>query len=226
MKMKNFFALSITGLMISPSLAVADNFGDISGKVGTLGLGIEYSRLINEHFAARAGINGFSYDLTLEESGVEYDADVKLKNASAIADYFPWKSGFHISGGILFNGNEASLTGQLSDGTFEFNGVTYNDAAVGSVTGDVDFNNIAPYLGFGWKRFPTANSRLSFNVDIGVMYQGEPETSLHVVCGGALSATQCAQLQSDVAAEKEQLDDEISDFKWYPVISMTIGYQF
>lgn len=214
------------GFMALSQASVAGELGGITGKVSTLGVGLEYTRPLNKYFTARFGINGFDYDKTIDESGVNYDATLELRSGSAIADYHPWAAVFRISGGVLYNGNKFTIKAKPSNGTLDFNGTTYNAADVSSASGKIDFQPISPYIGIGWGSSPTSNSTWSFEADIGAIYQGTPDASLSVVCGGTLNAAQCAQLKNDVAAERVQLQDTISDFKWYPVVSVGVSYKF
>lgn len=225
-KCKTVFLCIALGGMVLPQLSVAEGSGGVSGKVSTLGVGIEYVKPLNSHFSARFGVNGFTYDKDIDKSGVSYDGNLKLRSISAIADYHPWSNGFRLSGGALYNANKLSINAQPSNGTFEFNGVNYNAADVGSASGKIDFNSVSPYIGIGWGVYPENNTGWSFNAELGVMYHGEPDASLSVICGGALNTAQCTQLTNDVTAEQADLQNDLSDFKWYPVLSIGMTYKF
>ncbi len=54
----------------------------------------------------------------------------------------------------MYNGNNFDVTAKPTNRAFDFNGVSYAAAYVGSVTGEVNFNTIAPYLGIGWGKAP------------------------------------------------------------------------
>lgn len=197
-------------------------------NVGTLGAGIEYSTSINEIFVLRSGLNGLNYSDSLTESGIKYDADLELRSVSLILDYHPFSNGFRLSGGAMYNGNQLKLSGK-PDGTagnIEINGTNYDSTKVGTVDGKVDFNTFAPYAGIGYSSSKTKTSGFSFNTEIGAMFQGTPTAKLNAACGPALNADECTQLKSDLAAEEKQLNDELSDFKIYPVVSIGLGYKF
>ena len=226
MTMKYLQRWVMLGAAILAQAVVAQETGDISGRIGTLGFGIEYSRPIDETLSVRVGLNGFDYGTDLEESGIHYDGDLRLRNIALIGDLHPWKNGFHISGGAMYNGNDFSIEATPENGVFSFNDVDYSAADVGSASGEIDFNRFAPYLGIGWRSSHRREAGLSFNADIGFMYHGEPDASLSVTCGSAIPTLTCAQLQRDVDAERDQLQDELSSFKWYPVLSLGLGYKF
>ena len=85
-------------------------------------------------------------------------------------------------------------------------------------------NSWAPYLGIGYGNVWTRG--VNFYFDIGVMYMGSPKASLSVNCGPTANPVQCAAAQSQVAAEQARVEDELKNFKYYPVanIGITIGF--
>lgn len=214
-------------LGISSSAQIFDNH-QVGVNVGTLGAGIEYSSSFNEMFALRTGFNTFSYSDSLTESGIKYDADLDLQTISLILDYHPFENGFRLSAGAMYNGNELKVKGKPDgSGDIEINDVIYDSTQVGQVDGKIDFNNFAPYAGIGYSSSKTKSSGFSFNTEIGVLFQGSANTQLTAQCGSALIASgQCSKLQSDLAAEEKQLNDELSDFDMYPVVSIGLGYKF
>ena len=51
----------------------------------------------------RVGVNGFKYSRNGTESGIEYDADLKLLTVDVLADYHPFEtSSFRLTGGAMF----------------------------------------------------------------------------------------------------------------------------
>ena len=215
-------------LGISSNAQIFDNH-QMGVNVGTLGAGVEYSSSFNEMFALRTGFNTFSYSDSLTESGIKYDADLDLQTISLILDYHPFENGFRLSGGAMYNGNELKVSGKPdgTTGTIEINNVTYDSTQVGKVDGKVDFNNFAPYAGIGYSSSKTKSSGFSFNTEIGVLFQGSANAQLNATCGPALIiAGQCSNLQSNLVAEEKQLNDELSDFDMYPVVSIGLGYKF
>jgi hypothetical protein len=231
---RNIMKKQVIILGVAAALSAAPTMaqkGAVGAKVGTLGLGIEYSMPIKNRYkdklSARVGFNSYSIDRDLDESGVKYDADFTLRSFAAIADYHPTGNGFRLSGGAIYNATDLDVTAKPSSGSYTFNDVTYNAADIGSATGSIDFKGLKPYVGIGYSSGPLRKSTgLSFTAELGAMYLGSPDTSLSVVCGATLDATQCSKLQSDVAAERVQLEKELDDFKWYPVVSVGLEYKF
>jgi glycerate kinase len=112
-------------------------------------------------------------------------------------------------------------------GTYTINGTTYSSTDVGSLQGDMSFNKVAPYIGIGWGNPAARDKGWGMTSDIGVLFQGTPKTSLVATCGAAIAGTAtCTQLQSDTAAENTKLQNDLRNFKWWPVVSVGISYQW
>ena len=226
MKIRNLAALTCAIF----SLSVANSAlaqGSIVAKVGTLGAGLEYVHPISPKIAVGLGINGLSYDETIEESNISYDAELNMQTFSLLGDFHPWSNGFRISAGVMSNGNEFDLVGTPSGSeTVEVNGKEYNSDEVGSLTARMDFESVAPYIGIGWGHAPLSGKGWGFDADLGVLLQGEPNASLFVTCGPALSASECSTLESDAAAEEISFKSDSKEFDTLPVISLGVSYSF
>jgi hypothetical protein len=206
-----------------PGIAAAEGIG-LTGKIGTLGLGGELTANLSESWNARVGLNNYSWSTTRTESDVEYDAKLKLQTLSAIADYHPFQGGFRMSVGLFYNKNRLDMVGKPTAGsTYELDGTTYTAAQVGSLTGKLDFNKTAPYLGIGWGNAVAKDTSWNFSFDLGVMLQGKPKFKLSsdsALCG---SGTAC---NDSLVREQAQAESDLNSFKWYPVISFGASYQF
>lgn len=44
--------------------------------------------------------------------------------------------------------------------------------------------------------------------------------------GGSASPTTCAQMKDDVEADRKQLQDDLSDFPFWPLLQLGLSYQF
>ena len=207
------------------SAAGAAQAAGVGVRAGTTGVGADLGFSLMPTLSARIGYSGLSYDTTVDQTDVKYDAKLSLSNLNLLLDFTPLPIPFRITGGFIVNDNKADVTGQPTNGTYTINGITYPAAAVGSLSGSVKAGNrAAPYLGIGYGN--VAGAGVNFYFDLGVMFQGTPSASLSATCGSALPPAACSQLQRDVAAEQTKLQNEISGFKYYPVanIGITIGF--
>jgi hypothetical protein len=216
------FAGALAFVLCSP-VAFADT-GDIGVGVkgSTLGIGGEVTVGLTPGFNLRSGYNGFTYDGTASESDIKYDYSLKLSSIPVLLDWHPFDaSGFRLTAGALFNSNEVKATGTPS-GTYKIGDVTYLATDVGTLTGKVTFNDVAPFLGIGWGNAVGKNSALSLAFDIGVVFQESPKVSL-VANGGTL--VNDSTFKSELAKEENNLKHDIDGFKYYPVIALGLTYQ-
>jgi hypothetical protein len=193
-------------------------------RAGTTGIGGDIAFGLVPTLSARVGYSYLKYSTDIDVTDVNYDSKLKLSNASFLLDWSPLGP-FRITGGIIANDNKVDVTGTPSGGSFTINGVTYPAAAVGSLSGTIKTgNSAAPYLGIGYGN--VAGAGVNFYFDLGVMFQGSPKATLTGTCGAAVPPAQCAQFQSDVAAEAVSLQEDVKRFKYYPVanIGVTIGF--
>jgi len=196
----------------------------IGVRAGTTGVGVDFGWSLAPTLSARIGYSALDYKTTLEESDISYDTKLKLSNLSGFLDWSPLGP-FRITAGIVGNGNKAEVTGTPMGGTFTINGVPYSAAEVGTLAGSVKpGKSAAPYLGIGYGN--VAGAGVNFYFDLGVVFQGAPTASLSASCGPATSAAQCTQIRSDVAAEQQQLQEELDKYKVFPVLSigLTVGF--
>lgn len=198
----------------------------LTGKIGTLGYGAELNLGLTDSVGARIGLNAFTYKHNANSSTVNYDFNLQMQTVSALADWYPFKGSFRTSAGLMYNNNKVSLAGLPTGGSYTINGTTYTSADVGSLQGTMTFNKVAPYLGIGWGNPVAKNKGWGMTSDIGVLFQGNPKTSLVATCGATLPAPQCTTLQNDAAAENTKLQNDLSNFKWWPVVAIGISYQW
>jgi hypothetical protein len=204
----------------------AEGFGAYL-NAGTTGVGLGLAGGISESVTGRLSFDTFKRTVTKNNSNGNYNVDLKLQNVSLLADWYPFTGTFRTTFGLISNGNKATLTATPTGGTYTFNGQPYQASDVGSFTGDLKFNSMAPYLGIGWGNPVSKAKTWGFVTDIGVMFQGAPKVTSTVTCGTAIvNTTNCTKLQTDVAAGTTQLATDLKNFKYWPVISIGLSYHF
>lgn len=196
---------------------------------GTLGIGAELAIGMTEKLNLRLGYSAFDYSTEIEDTDVTYDGDLELRNPSALLDWHAFSGGFRFSFGAVGASTKAVGTGVPNAGnTYEINGRIYSASQVGSLNTEIEASNsVAPYIGIGWGNPVDAAGRWTFLFDLGAVYYGsEPDVSVNVVCGAALTSAQCTQLRNDVEAERVDLIDEVDTLNWYPVLNLGVSYRF
>jgi len=229
--MKPTITLLLTGfigLLIQPSIVKAEEYHlgfRIAPRISTLGGGLEVAQGISPWFGLRAGANYFTYGYEATESGNDYDFDLELKSFGLFADIHPFKQAFRISIGFLINGNGVDGTASLAAGEkFELDGTEYE--LMGNSAGiDLSYNTFAPYAGIGWDTTFGDDDSWGFVFDLGVVYSGSPELAI----SAAVNSTNQAiidQFEEDKNKEITQLQDDLNQFEFWPVLSAGIVFQF
>lgn len=208
------------GVLISSSALAADVA--VTGKIGTLGLGGGITKNIVPQINGRLSINWFSYNYSTTASDVAYNFKLKLLTVGALADWHPGESGFRVTGGIYFNNNRISGVAQLvGTDTYQIGPISYTGAELGVLTAGIDFNTLSPYIGIGWGNPVRQDSRWTFAFDLGLLYQGSPKVNLT-----ATNPSNIPGLDADLATEEDNVSQALRSFKYYPVISLGISYNF
>lgn len=219
-------AMLVVLAALFPVLAQAEGLA-VSGKVGSLGLGLELTKGYSDRFSTRLGFNAFDYNTNMTKSSVNYDFKLQMQTFTALADWYPMRGGFRATTGLYYNNNKFSLTGRPTGGSYTIGGTTYAAGDVGNMNGSVSFNKVAPYLGLGWGNPTEAGKGWGLVSDFGVLYQGQPTTTLDATCGPAIAGTaQCTALQNNVVAERTKLSNSLSNFRLYPVATVGVSYQW
>lgn len=204
-------------LAMPPTVAYADV--GINLKAGTLGVGVELSKSFSDRLSLGLGFNTYDHKTTDRASDIDYDFIFELQSVALLANYHPFSGVFRFTGGLVYNKNELNLTGRPTGTNYVVNGQTYTASQVGTLTGKLTFNSTAPYLGLGWGNRP--NGKLGLSADIGVLYQGAPKLGLTAT--GALSDP---TLASNLEQERRSAEEDLSDFEWYPVLSLGMYFRF
>lgn len=207
-----------------PAQAQDDDDGTriaLLGRFGTLGLGLEVGRPLAEKWALRFGANAYSGDVDVNESNIDYEASLDLRNAGFTLDWHPTAGAFRVSAGGFYNGAEVSVLARVRSGSVEINNTSYASTEIGSLSGDVTFKRFAPYIGVGFGN--VTRKGFAYSIDLGAFYQRTRQVNLAVTCG---TTARCTQLQSDVRAEQEQLREDLDDYRLWPVIQAGFGYVF
>lgn len=218
--MKKQMTIALLGLgLLGAQSAFADDDLWFGAKAGTLGFGLEATWRPVPYLDVRGGFNSYTYDSSAVEAGIDYDTSLNLDTFYATANLRPPMSPFRITAGLFSNSNEMSMVSQVS-GTYDIGGMTYTAAEVGTINNVIGFDSTAPYLGFG-ADFRLANT-IGLNIDVGVLWQGEPIVGMSVT--GPIG--QDPSFQAELDAETAALQSALDNFKAYPVASIGVSVNF
>jgi len=199
--------------------------------LGTTGLGLEWDQPLHPKLHLRAAVSYGQLNRSEESDGIDYDAEVTLGGAALLLDWHPFAGGFRVSTGLAITafdiGLEADTNGEYEIGDHTYTGNPHLDA-------DIDYAPIAPYFGIGWGRaFDASGWAMTF--ELGVLLLGDPSVTLDasgrvsspdINGGNPFDVASSAQFQQDLERERQQLEDDIDDFTFYPVLNLGVSYAF
>lgn len=195
-------------------------------SAGTLGAGVTVIQAIEPgRLSVELDLNVLTLPHSYSNDGVNYNGSLHLQSAGVVANYFPWTSAFHLSAGLFYDNNRLNLNGQPTSGSFTLNGQTYSTAELSSLSGQVKFNTVAPYLGVGWGD-ATSHAGWHLIAHLGVLYQGRPKVSLAGDTIYPQGSQQYSALYSNIDAQRQQIQNNLSSLRWYPVASISMQYRF
>jgi hypothetical protein len=196
----------------------------IAAKVGTLGIGVDVSKSLTPQINGRLGVNFGNVGLNRTDSGIDYDAQLKLSSVQLFGDYYPFSSSsFRVTGGFVAQNNRVAVTSKpSSNGTYTIAGNQYAASSVGTLNGEYAYgNSIAPYLGIGIGK--STNEGLGFNADLGVMFTGSPKVSL---TASNPTFNNNATTRAQIDNQARQTENDLRGFNVYPVLSVGVSYGF
>jgi hypothetical protein len=205
-------------LLATATAASAQDAGHISLGVtgGTLGIGPEAGYRFSNTVGVRANATFLSISHGFDSDDVEYDGKVKLKSGGAMVDVFPFGGGFFVSGGARINGNKGRAVATPT-APQEIGGRVYTPAQIGTLRGRAETKNFAPQLTLGYGG--GLRSGFTFGFEAGALFQGRVRLPSFTASNSGISA-------ADLEAERADLQDDIDDYKVYPIVQLRIGYRF
>ena len=198
--------------------AVGQSNVGASLHVGTLGLGGRIVTALGDRVNIRGGVDIIPVGLQVEELEVEFDFHLPSPVLTAVLDLYPSASGFRMSAGGLFLGNEIRIEGTPAE-TVELGGNEYTPDELGVISGSLGTSRLAPYVGMGWGN--ALGHGLGFALDIGVAYHGPPDFTYEAT-GSAASDT---QLIADLEEEAQVINDDLPGAaSIYPVLNLGVSF--
>lgn len=193
----------VASLLVAAGARAQDSswIGHLSVGVtaGVDGVGFNLATPIGDRFQVRAGYSfmpksqaTFSNYVSLNEpwnihGNVTVSGGIRWNGPTLFFDWFPApdRSHFHLTAGLVAVGGERAVRGWTPDPLpideedrattgFAVSSGTVTTDPDGRAEGFIDFLTPKPYLGIGSGRECRKDSRVSFAVDLGVMYAGRP----------------------------------------------------
>lgn len=191
-------------------------------SAGTTGLGANVQFGLHERLALRGGAHWLDVSGDVEEGDIDYDGDAKLSGVAAFADLHPFANGFTVTGGVFLGEKVVDLVAE-PDQPVSIGGETFTPDQIGTLTGGADFADAAFFAGLGYDDVLYGDGRLSIVARAGVMFVGEPDVTLDA---SRAAQDPTGELRAALDAEIADLEDDIGDYAYYPVVTIGLGYGF
>ena len=185
---------------------------------GTLGVGPEVG-FRSGSFGGRANATFLGYGRDVDSDDINYDGKLKLRSYGAMLDLYVFGGGFRVSPGLRISRNRVTLKATPT-GDVEIGDEVYTPSEVGTLFGEVRAKKLAPTLTVG---YGTSNPGVYFGIDVGAMFQGSPKVK-ELTTTGLLSTN--PDLQADLLEERDAIEDDIKNYKVYPILQLALGYRF
>ena len=217
---KKTLKLALAATLLMAAGAANADFG-VGVKAGTLGVGVEGRWAPLPWLDVRAGANQYDYEGDGSYAGIPYDGELDLSTYFLTGNLRVPLSPMRFTVGAFSNGNEFAMVNQPFSGpAVDIGGSSFTPADVGVLTSKTTFSSTAPYVGVGFDF--EVFGKAGINLDFGVLWQGDPTVTMQA--DGLASGLPA--FQTALEAERQQLEDDMSDFKAWPVVSLGFVYNF
>ena len=214
-------------VLLSTTASAATTAIGAGVRVSTFGFGADIDVGLSKWATFRIGYHGLNYGKQITDTNVSYDGKLTISAVSAIVDWNLFAGGFHVSLGAVSNGPRIDVVGTPTNGTYTFNGVTYQASEIGSLTGTIKLGkSVVPYIGLGWGNAASNQHSVTFLVDVGAIHTGTAAAAINVSCSAGVPTTACAQITADANVEKTDLEKKMRSYQWYPVVGIGFGVKF
>jgi hypothetical protein len=214
-------AMGVFALALAAPAAAQEAGGITAGVTGgTLGIGPEVAFRFSENLGVRGNVTFLGVNRSVDSDDINYDGDLKLKSGGLMLDVHPFGGGFRVSAGARVNRNRVKLVAKPTDDV-EVGDEIYTPEEIGTLSGTVKANKLAPTLTLGWGG--GLKPGLKFGIEAGAMFQGSP-TVKNLRATGLLASD--PDFQASLRDEEAEVEDDIDKFKIYPIVQLSIGYRF
>jgi hypothetical protein len=218
----------------------------IGVKFGLAGIGFDVATpLIHQWINLRGGASFITYTpSTITEDNLNINGTIKFQNAAAMMDFFPFHGRIRLSGGATIY-NNTGLTATLSVPTgqsFTVGGIDYYSEPYNAVTnpngpiagtGVFTFggNQVVPRATIGTGNMLPRKGHFTFESEIGFQYFSAP-TVLYTFTGTGCTTflagvyTNCGPIpQANITSEQNKLQNDLTDLRFFPILSFGLSYK-
>lgn len=203
-------------------------------KVSTLGVGVEVGAGLARNWNARIGGNFFTYNVSESNAANA----IRLQTLEGHIDWFPWGGKFHIGPGVYYSITDPVKAKIAVPGgtTFTLSNTDFVSSPGDPVTGSaaVRVHHVDPAItaGFGNLLPRAAGKHWSVPFEFGVAYEGDPRVPLALQGTACVQSGICYNAATDPAVlvplqqEVHRRENDARWFRFYPLVSLGVGYRF
>ena len=218
--------LILAGPVALAALPVCAQEMPVTGGIvaGTLGVGPEFQLRLSKTVGLRANatfLRGDFAELDSRSTDPLFDGYLRLRSGGAMADVYPAGGGFRLSAGMRFSGSKATMRA-LPTTNVTIGERTVKPDPVGKLRSDYRVRDWAPALTFGYAG--ELKPRLMLGFEAGMLFHGAPRIRDLRSPGGTLSGQRSLAAGAD--RDRMLIENDIDDYKFYPVVQASLGYRF
>ncbi len=210
------------GVALSLAAGAASAQVAVGAHVGTPGVGVEAQLRLGPIFVLRGGVDQLSHDFEEGYGGVDYGGDFDFDTVGAFIDMHPMANGFLISGGAYLGDRKIRLAATPTT-PVDIGGAVFTPSQVGTLTGTVELQDIAPFIGVGFDNTFTRQGHWGVRAIVGAAISDDPGVTLDST-GGTLSNS--TAFRARLADESRQIESDAEGYGVFPVVQLGLSYRF
>lgn len=191
----------------------------LGATISTNGWGGELKYVFNKRFTVRTGYETLklSENINYTQDDIDFETSFNYKTGSVflLGDFF-YTRNLYLSGGVMFNSFNPEITGYATS-DLQYGDITIPASMVGGFTFTVTPDlKTSPYGALGVRSFFGKKKSVMWTTEVGCFYIGAPQVEIEA--SGLVAPT------GDPAhGQKENLESQIEQYKFYPVLKMGLA---
>ena len=217
-------ALTAAAISSGATAAQAETQFAVSGSLGTTGGTVEGPVQVNDYLGFRGGYNYLSANVDETYDDIAYEGDFEMSTFGAFIDLRPFKNSFLLTGGAFLG--DKTLDGIAKPlEPVEIGDLVYTPDQIGTLDMTADIGDTSPFVGLGFDSTFQGDGHWGFKLIAGAMFTESPSVTL-TSTGGTLSDAEQEIFLQELEKERQNLEDDVEDFKVYPVLQAGLTYRF
>ncbi|QTC90332.1 hypothetical protein [Brevundimonas goettingensis] len=217
-----FAATGLAALALASTASAQDGRFAVGGQLGTPGGGVSVLYSLSPNFVVRGSYDALKFDRDDSYDDIDYNAQLDFSSPGAFIDWHPTGNAFFVSAGAFFGARDVNLDATPTTNT-NIGGTVFTPAQIGNLTGKIELESTAPFVGIGYDNTFTSPGHWGFRLLAGAAFGDEPQVDLNA-SGGTLSNDPTFQAQ--LAQEEADIQDDADNFKVLPVVQVGVTYRF